>query len=91
MSSTTEIPEFTVYDTDRGFFYVPFISSDGRVGYRVARSDDASRETFIYLNPSDGGMGEVPDVFVYQGIENDPSLDEAVVFVVPEVLVSEPA
>jgi len=66
----------TVLDPGSDVYYVPFISDDGRVGYRVSRTD-GSRETFIYFNPSDSSSDTKPNVFVYIGIENDPALDEA--------------
>ena len=67
-----------IYDPDGGVFYEPFIASDGRVGYRVGRTDDRpDAETFIYLNPSfSGGGDDTPNVFLYIGVENDPNEDE---------------
>lgn len=75
MSATApnEYPDRTVYDPGGDVYYVPYVSVDGRVGYRVSRSDGRA-ETFVYLNPSmtEGGS---PDVFLYIGIEDDPALD----------------
>jgi hypothetical protein len=64
----------TTYDDDAGVYYEPFVK-DGRVGYRVA-SIDGARETFIYFNPSGGSDDGVPTVFVYQGEDNDPAVDQ---------------
>jgi hypothetical protein len=68
-------------------YYVPFVACDGRVGYAVRTNPDNTGresnpidqvETFIYLNPSTSDDGEdEPNVFVYQGGENDPALDVA--------------
>jgi hypothetical protein len=67
----------TVYDPDGNVFYEPFISDDGRVGYRVGRTDDRpDAETFIYFNPSTTERDDTPNVFVYIGIENDPNEDD---------------
>jgi hypothetical protein len=82
-AEVTEHPDLTIYDPDGQVFYVPFIAADGRVGYRVGRTDDMPDvEHFVYLNPSTGSdQPGKPDVFVYVGIENDPNLDEAVYYV----------
>lgn len=65
-------------------YYTPFLTSDGRVGYRVTRvSEDmdgvevGGEEEFIYFNPSDHSDGDVPNVFVYIGGDNDPVMDAA--------------
>lgn len=77
--------EFAPIHAD-GIVYTPFVSTeDGRVGYRVTTTD-GTLETFIYLNPSAEG-GKDANVFVYEGIENDPIYDESVVFVAPEALI----
>ena len=87
-----------IYDGD--FCYTPFIAEDGRVGYRVryvvlATEGRADAETFIYFNPSVNHGEDEPNVFVYEGIENDPVHDSPVVFVKPDSLLeldlSEPA
>jgi hypothetical protein len=86
----TEYPDRTVYDPPSDTAYVPFVSDDGRVGYRVVDTREGhggDREVFLYFNPS--GTGEEPDdareanVFVYVGGENDPAHDEAVDFYTP--------
>lgn len=89
----TEYPAKTIYtNDDSGTYYVPFIADDGRVGYRVGiareadgpRGEEASWETFIYLNPStsiDASAPDRGDVFVYVGIENDPAQDEPITFI----------
>jgi hypothetical protein len=71
-----EFPSRTVYDPAGNVFYVPFVADDGRVGYRVGRTDERpDAETFIYMNPSLSGGAPSPDVFVYIGVENDPAED----------------
>lgn len=70
--------EFTVYDPAGHVYYVPFVSEDGRVGYKVGRSDDRpDAETFIYFNPSTTEHDDTPNVFVYIGGDNDPAHDES--------------
>lgn len=70
-------PEKTTYDPAGQVFYEPFVSDDGRVGYRVGRTDERSdAETFIYLNPNMTLFGEAV-VYLYIGTENDPTEDEA--------------
>jgi len=64
-----------IYTSD-GVYYIPFYN-DGRVGY-IVRTDDGSKETTIYFNPSDDTDDGVPNVFVYIGVENDPALDAAI-------------
>jgi hypothetical protein len=82
-----EFPGLTIYDAPGDMYYVPFVSDDGRVGYRVSTTD-GSRETFIYMNPTTDSSGSPsPDVFVYEGIENDPAEDEPVAFIAPEALI----
>jgi len=70
-----------VYDTDAGVYYEPFVY-DGRVGYRVA-STDGQRQTYVYFNPSTGSndLDHKPNVFVYQGEDNDPNSDEPECFI----------
>lgn len=69
--------EKTIYDHAGGVYYEPFISANGRVGYRVGRTDEFSdAETFIYFNPSSTEGDSTPNVFVYIGIDNDPDIDE---------------
>jgi hypothetical protein len=81
-----EYTKSTIYHPEADVYYVPFVADDGRVGYRVVSTADTNgRETFIYLNPSTGP--DDANVFVYEGIENDPAEDSAVVFVTPEGLV----
>jgi hypothetical protein len=88
----TEYPGRTIYTDDNSLYYVPFIADDGRVGYRigVAVAADkpggewASREAFVYLNPStsiDAPEPETGDVFVYSGPYNDPNSDTSEVFI----------
>jgi hypothetical protein len=71
---TKWLSEQTAYDTDAGVYYEPFVY-DGRVGYRVA-STDGMRQTYVYFNPSTGSDDGVPTVFIYQGEDNDPAIDE---------------
>lgn len=82
------LTEMTVYAD--GIYYEPFVADDGRVGYRCVRNmeDGDSRETFIYFNPSSDG-GKDANVFVYEGIENDPVHDESICFIKPEALFKE--
>lgn len=84
----TEYPDRTVYDPASDTAYIPFVSDDGRVGYRVIDTRaGGDREMFLYFNPS--GTGEEPDdarsanVFVYIGGENDPAEDEPLHFYAP--------
>ena len=69
-----------IYDEGSGTTYVPFIATDGRVGYRCARGDDT---TYVYLNPSVNTPDDPADanVFVYDGAKNDPAYDSADVHV----------
>lgn len=77
-----EFQGFTVYDPAGDVYYVPFVSDDGRVGYRVGRTDERSdAETFVYFNPSTTERDSTPNVFVYTGIENDPAEDSPEVFI----------
>lgn len=77
-SESTFHAQRTVYDPRGGVVYVPFVSDDGRVGYRVTDTlSDAGAECFIYLNPSDSSDDGVPNVFLYVGGENDPAYDAA--------------
>jgi hypothetical protein len=70
--------ELTIYDPSKNIYYIPFVASDGRVGYQIGRTDDRpDAEAFIYLNPSDSEGDLVPNVFVYIGPENDPTQDES--------------
>lgn len=74
-------PEQTVYDPAGSVYYVPIINKDGRVGYRVGRTDDRSdAEVFIYFNPSNTEGDDTPNVFVYIGGANDPGEDEPMHF-----------
>lgn len=69
--------QFTVLDPAGHVVYTPFVADDGRVGYRVGRTDDrADAETFIYFNPSTTERDTTPNVFVYIGGDNDPAHDE---------------
>lgn len=72
------LTDITVYDPAADVYYTPMVAKDGRVGYRVGRTDDRpDNETFIYFNPSlSEGPGDA-NVFVYIGIENDPAEDES--------------
>ena len=75
----TEYPDRTVYDPPSDTAYVPFVSDDGRVGYRVidTREGRGDWEVFLYLNPSiSEGSGDA-NVFVYIGGKNDPAHDES--------------
>ena len=77
-----EFQGFTIYDPAGEVFYVPFVSEDGRVGYRVGRTDDRpDAEAFVYFNPSTTERDTTPNVFVYVGDENDPTLDHPECFV----------
>ena len=71
----------TIRDDDAGVTFTPFIASDGRVGYHC-RADNG-REAYVYLNPSTGSddVEHVPNVFVYVGGNNDPAMDEPIVYV----------
>jgi hypothetical protein len=82
-----EFRGLTVYDPAADVFYVPFVAEDGRVGYRVGGTGKrADVETFIYFNPSTTEGDSTPNVFVYEGVENDPGLDNPLVFVTPDAL-----
>jgi hypothetical protein len=76
------VPEST---TTEGFTpnvrWEPFIRGP-RVGYKVTRLDDGS-VTYVYMNPSTGGDGGTPDVFVYTGSSNNPAEDVSQFYVVP--------
>jgi hypothetical protein len=66
----------TTYAEDSGVYYEPFVK-DGRVGYRVASNRPGiGLETFIYLIPAVSDSEGVPVVFVYQGGDNDPAIDQ---------------
>jgi hypothetical protein len=64
--------------------YTPFIAKDGRVGYSVQR--DYGPITYVYLNPSSTESDPTPNVFVYEGVHNDPGQDEPVCFVTADGL-----
>lgn len=69
----TNFPAHTIY-AESGLVYEPFLAKDGRVGYRViAPSERPDWETFIYFNPSTGEDDR--NVFVYEGVDNDPACD----------------
>lgn len=61
----------------RRAYFEPFVSEDGRVGYRVQETEGDRRETFIYLNPAVEQEGDSPEVFLYVGGDNDPAVDQA--------------
>lgn len=70
--------DIAVYDPNNDIYYQPFVSKDGRVGYKIGRTDDRpDAETFLYFNPSvnDPSDPADPTVFVYIGVENDPAED----------------
>src|SRR3954463_7487463 len=54
--------------------YIPIVMEDGRVGYCVHGLIEGQQE-FIYFNPSSDTDDGVPNVFIYQGLSNDPGLD----------------
>jgi hypothetical protein len=66
----TLYPERVVEDGETR--YVPFISRNNEVGYRVERP--GRRATYIYLNPSNTEDDEEqgPNVFLYMGPDGDP-------------------
>jgi hypothetical protein len=60
--------------------YLPFITSDGCVGYHIMR--DKVPLGFVYLNPSDNSDGESgEDIFVYRGTVGNPAEDAPVCFI----------
>lgn len=66
--------------------WTPFVAKDGRVGYRV-QAEGTTDVTFIYLNPSSGTDDTDlvrPDVFVYEGPNNDPAKDVPHNFYTPD-------
>ncbi|HYW88885.1 MAG TPA: hypothetical protein VFB50_14010 [Chloroflexota bacterium] len=70
--------ERTVYAVGPSVYYEPYVGVDGRVGYRCQTNNAGdTRETFVYLVPSSDTNDGVPNIFVYRGIENDPSMDPA--------------
>lgn len=71
------------YGFDENVQYTPFVDPiSNRVGYRVIRLHDGAI-TYVYMNPSTSGRG-MPDVFVYSGPANDPGVDPAVLYVIPD-------
>lgn len=81
MTNLTFFLDRTVYDPAADVYYQPFVSDDGRVGYRVGRTDDRPDvETFIYFNPSDTEGDDTPNIFIYLGGDNDPALDKPLHF-----------
>jgi len=77
MADSMKFTERRIMDEDSGVQYTPFITHDGRVGYEC--TDTATgRFEFLYFNPSNGSDDGVPNVFVYQGTQNDPYADGAV-------------
>ncbi len=74
------VPASTDEGDERTVTYEPWC--DGyAVGFRCVRSDGAV--TYVYLNPSDNEDGsDVPNVFVYDGAQGDPSRDGASIHVV---------
>jgi hypothetical protein len=69
-----KFPNRKIIDPDSGTQYTPFISDDGRVGYEITNIETGKFE-FLYFNPSNGSDDGVPNVFVYQGVNNDPGND----------------
>lgn len=76
--------DVAVYDPFNDIYYQPFVAADGRVGYKIGRTDDRpDAETFLYFNPStsDANNGDdTPNVFVYIGGDNNPEHDEPLHF-----------
>jgi len=72
------ITDRNIYDPEAEVYYTPMVCADGRVGYRVGRTDGRpDAETFIYFNPSrTDGPNDTPNVFLYIGENNDPAYDE---------------
>ncbi len=85
-----EFDEQVVYATNPDVTYTPFIK-DGRVGYRVHTNDNGEpREDYIYFNPSTDADDGMPNVFVYQGGDNDPEIDTPVCHINIEHMVFPP-
>lgn len=64
--------------------YTPFIEK-GRVGFVVERVEDGElKAAYIYLNASSTESDPTPNVFVYEGVHNDPAEDESICFVTPD-------
>jgi hypothetical protein len=57
---------------DDGTVYTPFFA-EGVAGLRCTRPGSPTQ--YIYFNPSDHTDGDVPNVFVYQGIDGHPFSD----------------
>lgn len=67
----------TIYASNPSVYYEPFCQ-DGRVGYRCQTNNMGDcRETFVYLNPSTDDSDGTPNIFVYEGGDNDPAIDQA--------------
>jgi hypothetical protein len=76
----------TIYASDPNVYYEPFCE-DGRVGYRCQTNNAGDcRETYVYFNPSTSDTNDTPNVFVYQGGDNDPSVDGAECYIALEEL-----
>lgn|GEM_PF-7077636 len=76
----------TIYSENPNVFYEPFVI-DGRVGYRCQTYNAGdTRETYLYLNPSTDDSDGMPNVFVYEGEENDPADDRPVTYIALEDL-----
>jgi hypothetical protein len=67
-------PEHKIVATDN-MTYVPYVTEDGRVGYRCEPTDGVGKSVYLYFNPSDNTDDGEPNVFVYLGEANDPSQD----------------
>jgi hypothetical protein len=66
--------------TSGNLSYLPFITPDGRVGYKIQR--DGRPLDFVYFNPSDNSEGEAgDDIFVYRGTVGDPAEDKPLCFI----------
>lgn len=50
------------------------------VGYKVTHRATGAVE-YVYLNPSNEGVEDRPDVFLYHGNNADPARDAALLFV----------
>lgn len=65
--------------TPDGVKYLPWTNGYS-IGYQCVFDDDRPDE-YLYLNPSSESDDGVPNVFVYQGPQGDPAIDEAHCFI----------
>lgn len=66
----------TIRDDSSGVAYLPFVSDEcGSVGYRC-RFDDGRPDEYVYIVPSSETDDGTPNVFLYQGTNGDPSVDQ---------------